>query len=102
MNVALTHKPRPRAVQLKLYVTGDTVSARRAKTAITALVDTRPKDDFAVEVIDVLSHPETALRDNVYATPTLVCTNNGSLHRLVGDLSCPEKIEAGLQLKPKA
>jgi len=81
-------------VILRLYVTGNTLSAARAITALTALRRDIGEDDVTLEVIDVLDDPEAALNDDVYATPTVF--------RVFGNLSSKEMLMVGLQLKSAA
>lgn len=102
MNVALTPVPDSQTIHLRLYVTGQTASAQRAQNALKALVANHCEDDFRVQVIDVLSNPEAAVRDNVYATPTIIRSDNGIERRLIGDLSSSEKIEVGLLLEARS
>ena len=98
MNVALPKTTVQQAVQLRLFVTGNTVSAQRAQKALEELASTLGPDRFDIQVFDVLSNPEAALRNKVFATPTVIRSLNGDEHRLVGDFSSPEKLEAGLRL----
>ena len=99
MNVALSRIPAEQTVHLRLYVTGQTASAQRAQEAIALLAKNSSTIDFDIQVIDVLANPEAALRDNVYATPTVIRSDSGIERRLIGDLSCTEKVEVGLLLE---
>lgn len=89
-------------VLLKLFVTGRTPNALRARDAVESLAKTRTSSRIDVEVIDVLSSPEAASIENVFATPTLIKTGGGPERRLVGDLSSVEKLEIGLLIAPAA
>ena len=80
---------------LRLYVTGRTPSAERAIAALTALADETP---ITLQVIDVLDHPEAAMRDQVFATPTVIRVKPGPTRRVFGDLSSKEMLQVGLQL----
>jgi circadian clock protein KaiB len=84
------------AILLKLYVTGSTDSAKRAEKAVADLVHRYPDANIELNVVDVLSRPEIALADDVFATPTVIRTGGGLERRLVGDLSSVEKLEVGL------
>jgi hypothetical protein len=101
----MTAAPRP--LTLKLYLTGRTVGAERARAAIADLtchlVAQRGTQAIMTEIIDVLEHPEAAIRDCVFATPTLIRTGPGPVLRLFGDLSSASQImdhlglEAGIE-----
>ena len=88
--------------RLKLYVTGRTVSAERARQALRDLERrlNTPGREVAVcsEVIDVLDAPDEAARDQIFATPTLVRVYPGPAVRLFGDLSSVDKVIAALKL----
>jgi len=81
---------------LRLYLTGRTMSAERARAAIAdltcRLVTLRGTQAIMTEVIDVLEQPETAFRDSVFATPTLIRMGPGPALRLFGDLSSAAQI----------
>jgi len=89
-------------ITLKLFVTGRTPSAMRARQALEALLETHTDSDLRLEVVDVLADPEAALIDNVYATPTIIRSGGGIERRLIGDLSSVEKLEIGLHLAAAA
>ncbi|MEQ8508414.1 MAG: circadian clock KaiB family protein [Rhodospirillaceae bacterium] len=85
-------------VILKLFVTGRTPSAMRARSALQKLIETQNRADLHLQVIDVLADPQAAVVDNVFATPTLIKIGEGEERRLIGDLSSVEKVEVGLLL----
>ncbi len=95
---AHTRTETGRGVLLKLFVTGRTPSAMRARSALQKLIEMQNRADLHLQVIDVLADPEAAVADNVFATPTLIKTGEGEERRLIGDLSSVEKIEVGLLL----
>jgi circadian clock protein KaiB len=89
-------------VHLRLYLTGRTVSAERAREAL-AEVERRANAQWGTgtvitEIIDVLDSPEAAARDEVFATPTLMRVTPEPRIRLFGDLSSATKLMAGLRL----
>lgn len=89
-------------VLLKLFVTGRTPNALRARSAVEALAKTHSGAPIDMEVVDVLTNPEVAAYNNVFATPTLIKTGHGAERRLVGDLTSVEKLEIGLLIEPAA
>lgn len=102
MNTLAQKPKRSGHILLKLFVTGRTPNALRAREAVESLARTHRSRQIDVEVIDVLADPGAASIDNVFATPTLVKTGDGPERRLVGDLSSVEKLEIGLLIEPAA
>ena len=87
-------------IRLKLYVTGHTASGDRARVAVRDLerrVQALSGESCVTEVVDVLEDPESAARDSVFATPTLIRCGSTPV-RLFGDLSSAEKLMRGLKL----
>ncbi|NKB45118.1 MAG: circadian clock protein KaiB [Alphaproteobacteria bacterium] len=89
-------------VSLKLFVTGRTPGALRARQAVESLLESRSGSGIDIKIVDVLADPDSALVDNVYATPTIIRTGGGIERRLIGDLSSVEKLEIGLLLEAAA
>ena len=82
----------PIQVHLRLYVTGRTPAALEAIAAARDL-EQELRRDFgacAIDVIDVLDDPGAALRDGIYATPTIMRLTPGPARRIFG------RIGAGL------
>lgn len=98
-------KPHGRVV-LRLFVAGATPSAEKAKAALVTICEeldaAMPGAQVELQTVDVLSDPDTALMDNVFATPTVIRVSPGPSRRLFGDLSSPEMVMIGLQLSPEA
>jgi circadian clock protein KaiB len=96
----------PRRILLRLFVAGATASSERAKASLNAIcADLRlhgPATEVQLETIDVLTDPDSALLDQVFATPTVIRVSPGPARRLFGDLSSPEMVSIGLQLTPEA
>ena len=55
-------------------------------------------DKFVLEVIDVLSDPEIAEKQNIFATPTLIKDAPPPPKRIMGDFSSGEKVLRALEL----
>lgn len=89
-------------VLLKLFVTGRTPNALRARAAVESLATTHSTTRIDLEVFDVLTNPEIAAHNNVFATPTLIKTGCGPERRLIGDLTSVENLEIGLLIDPAA
>jgi circadian clock protein KaiB len=92
-------------IRLRLYVTGRTVSAERARLALRdlerRLAHTTGESTIHCEVIDVLDDPEAAERDKIFATPTLLRLGPGTQPRVFGDFIAIDKVISALKLDAK-
>ena len=77
---------------LELYITGNSNRSEIAIRSIRQICDDRFKENYKLEVIDVLEHPDRAEKEKVLATPTLIKKVPPPVRRLVGDLSDSEKV----------
>jgi circadian clock protein KaiB len=87
---------------LKLYITGNTPSARAAIANLRRICDEELHGRYELEVVDVLEHPERAEADRILATPTLIKRLPPPLRRIIGDLSDTQKVLVGLEVQPDA
>lgn len=87
--------------KLKIYVVGQTKSSVKATEHLRALLEDEFKDEYTLEVIDVLENPRLAEDDKVLATPTVVKLLPSPIRKVIGDLSDREKVLLGLDLASK-
>lgn len=85
---------------LRLYVSGMTLLSERAILATQRLCEENLEGRYDLEIIDLSQNQRLAREDKILATPTLVRILPSPLRRLIGDLSNPERVLAGLGLKP--
>ncbi len=85
---------------LKLYVAGSSTRATTAIENLRRICEQELRGKYALEVIDVLEHPEAAEQDRVLATPTLIKQLPPPIRRVIGDLSDKEKVLLGLEVQP--
>jgi circadian clock protein KaiB len=85
---------------LRLYVAGNSATARRAEHQLLHL-QTRIDPGWKVEVVDVIARPELAERAGILATPTLSYEHPDRPRRVVGDLSDARRVLEflGIELK---
>jgi circadian clock protein KaiB len=83
---------------LRLYVTGTTARSMRAIANLRELCEQHLAGQYDLEVVDLYQQPELAAREQLVAAPTLVKKLPLPLRRLVGDLSNPKRVLAGLDL----
>jgi hypothetical protein len=75
-------------VELRLYVSADSMNSARAVMALEQIVRAFPPRAFRTHVLDVATSVEAAARDRVLFTPTLILTDRAQRStRVLGDLS---------------
>jgi circadian clock protein KaiB len=77
---------------LRLYVSGNSTSSRRAQENLARLRDTALPRGWEVKVIDVLTEPHLAEEAKILATPTLSYEHPFRPRRIIGDLSDTQKV----------
>jgi len=86
---------------LRLYVTDQTPTARKAMDSSRTLLDGALPGQYELEIVDILATPELAEKDEVIATPTLVRKSPLPLRRAVGCFSNSERVLALLGIVPQ-
>jgi circadian clock protein KaiB len=56
---------------------------------------------YRIEVVDLLSQPHLARRDDIVVVPTLVRQLPTPIRKIIGDLSNVERVLAGLDVLPR-
>jgi circadian clock protein KaiB len=84
---------------LRLYIAGITPAAERALTNIKTICALHLKDQYSLQVIDLLESPALAEGDQIFAVPTLVRQLPKPLRKIIGDLSNTEKVVVGLDIR---
>ena len=87
--------------KLRLYVAGQTRKAGKAFEDLKVLCEDAFKDQYSIEVVDILEHPELASEDKVFASPTVIKILPAPIRKVIGDLSAKEKVLVGLGLTGK-
>ncbi|HXT15957.1 MAG TPA: circadian clock protein KaiB [Gemmatimonadaceae bacterium] len=85
---------------LKLYVSGSSSRAQTAIANLRRICEFELHGQYALEIIDVLEHPQVAEDDKILATPTLIKQLPPPLRRVIGDLSDKDKVLLGLEVRP--
>ena len=73
--------------KFRLYVAGDAQNSRMAVANLKIFCRAHLPDRHEFEIIDVLRHPERALAEGVFMTPTLVKFAPAPACLIVGTLS---------------
>lgn len=84
--------------RFSLYTTGDTARSDSAIGNLEQICNSYLGNDYAIEVIDLLKHPELARQHQILAVPTAIRTHPLPERRVIGDLSRPELVVAFLEL----
>ena len=71
-------------LSLRLYIAGETPNSMLAIANLQASLGDSPHD---LKVVDVLEHPERALDDGVFVTPTLVRLAPEPERTMIGSLN---------------
>ena len=83
---------------LRLYVSGSTSKSATAIENIKRICEEHLKNRYHLEVIDIYQQPNLAREEQIVAVPTLIKRSPLPLRRLIGDLSNPKRVLAGLDL----
>ncbi len=86
--------------ELRLYVAGQTPKSVAAFRNLKAICEQHLAGQYAIEVIDLLEHPQLARGDQIVAIPTLVRKLPEPVRKIIGDLSNTDHVLVGLQLRP--
>lgn len=87
--------------ELRLYVAGKTLKSVTALSNLKKYCEEHLKDQYVIEVIDLLENPQLAEGDQIFAVPTLVKKVPEPVRKIIGDLSNEEKVLVGLNIRPK-
>jgi circadian clock protein KaiB len=82
----------------KLFIAGQSPRSQRAVADVRRLCDELLDGAYDLKIIDVSQQSPLAEADRVLATPTLLKERPLPARRLIGDLSDPQKVLAGLEL----
>ena len=86
--------------ELRLYIAGNTPKSSTALKNLKKYCEEHLKDQYRIEVIDLLVHPQLAEGDQILAIPTLVRKVPEPIRKIIGDLSNEEKVLVGLNIRP--
>lgn len=83
---------------LRLYIAGSTPRSSRAITNLKAICETHLKDHYDLTIVDLYEQHERGREDQIVVAPTLVRHSPLPVRRLIGDLSCIDRVLAALSL----
>ena len=80
---------------------GQTPKSITALDNLKRLCDSHLAGRYSIEVIDLLSQPDLARRDDIVVIPTLVRKLPPPIRKIIGDLSNVERVLIGLDVLPR-
>ena len=86
---------------LRLYIAWQTPKSITALTNLKKICEQHLANQYNIEIIDLVHHPELARKDQILAIPTLVRSLPPPLKKIIGDLSNSEKVLLGLDMEPR-
>lgn len=95
----MTGQTDPKFV-LKLFITGRSTRSESAIRTLHRLCEEDLGGEYALEIVDVLEHPEEAEKGRILATPTVVKELPPPIRKVIGDLTDKERVLIGLDIAP--
>ncbi len=86
--------------RLRLFVTGITPRSSQAIFQITQICESRLRNHYSLDVVDIYQQPKLAKEEDIVAAPTLIKYKPLPLRRLVGNMSDVPRILHALGLEP--
>jgi len=86
-------------LSLRLYIAGNAPNSVRALNNLKAICDEHFASGFALEIVDLLVHPQRALADGIVVTPTLVKLLPLPVQKVIGTLSDTNQVYMALANK---
>ena len=90
-----------RTWRLRLYVAGQTPKSIAALANLKDLCEGHLAGRYRIEVVDLLSQPHLARRDDIVVIRTLVRQLPPPIRKIIGDLSNQERVLVGLDVLPR-
>jgi circadian clock protein KaiB len=90
-----------RTWRLRLYVAGQTPKSITALANLKRLCEGHLAGHYRIEVVDLVSQPQLARRDDIVVIPTLVRKLPPPLRKIIGDLSNVERVLVRLDVSPR-
>ena len=87
-----TQVARAAGFVFRLYVAGEAPNSQLALRNLKVLCQDHYRDDYHIDVVDVLLSPERAWTEGVIVTPTVVRLNPEPGIRIIGNLSNTEQV----------
>ena len=86
-------------VVMCLYIANSAPNSIRAVANLEAICKEHLKDNFKLEIIDVLEYPLRALADGIVVTPSLAKMSPSPAAKIIGNLSDKSSVLRALGIK---
>ncbi len=87
--------------RFRIYITGQNPISNKAVEDLDQILSSKLANQYSLEIVDILEHPQMAEEDDILATPSIVKLNPLPRRRIVGSLNDQEKILLALGLTEK-
>jgi circadian clock protein KaiB len=94
--------PKKTEYSFQLYVAGDAQNSALAVANLRALCLKYLAEPYEIEVVDVFRHPERAMAEKIFLTPTLIRCTPLPVRRVIGTLSQAQPILEAMGLESPA
>ncbi len=84
--------------RFRLYLAGNTPTSAEARANLGALCRLHLSGRYKIEVVDVVRHPDRALTDGIFMTPSLLKLAPSPVCMVVGTLSNSDSLMRALGL----
>ncbi len=84
--------------QFRLYIAGKTQKSLRTFENLESFCKSHLPGKFEIEIVDVVSKPGLAQKDNILALPTVLKKAPSPERRLIGDCSDTAQMLVGLDI----
>lgn len=84
---------------LRLYLSAAAPLSSRAVVNTRAFCEKHLAGRYTLEILSISEHVDKAIEDQVLAAPTLVRLSPLPVRKFVGDMSNPDRLLEGLQLR---
>lgn len=86
-------------VDLRLYIANSAPNSVQAIANLEAICKEYLKENFRLEIIDVLEYPLRALADGILVTPSLNKVSPSPITKIVGNLSDKNSVLSALGIR---
>lgn len=84
--------------RFKIYVVEKNPGSQDLIQRIITLFNSKLKNNYSLEIIDILKNPEIAIDDNIMASPTLLMEHPQPPRRIVGNINDEKALVSMLNL----
>lgn len=84
--------------KFRLYLSGNTPNSAEARANLGAMCRQHLQGRYKIEIVDVARHPNRALTEGIYMTPSLLKLEPSPVRMIVGTLSHPDLLLKALGL----